>query len=81
MIIIVNNSDCTIAFRPLKPKIAVPSQIQLILASSLRSFEICNYFRVNLTYVNTFKRHYTFRLSYSFNLVDGLSTFNKSVPL
>ena len=52
MKIVVNNSDRTITFRPLKPKISVLqvlSQIQLILASSLRSFEICHYFRVNLT--------------------------------
>ena len=49
MKIVSNNSGRTVTFRPLKPKIAVPSQIQLILASSLRLFEICHYFKVNLT--------------------------------
>ena len=58
MKIVSNKSGRTVNFRPLKPKIAVPSQIQLILASSLRSFAICHYFRVNLVdYINTLKRH------------------------
>ena len=41
----VNNSSFTIGFRPLKPKIAVPSQLQLILTSLLQSVAICHYFK------------------------------------
>ena len=71
MKIVSNNSGRTVTFRPLKPKIAVPSQIQLILASLLQSFAICHYFKVNLTWLiisillNVTNSH----VSYCFNLI------------
>ena len=36
----VNNFSRTIGFRPLKPKVAVPSQIQLIIATISRNLSL-----------------------------------------